>query len=420
MHTYLLITAAIAAVVAATVESHQQDGSDQILIFQLEKRNGTTAAIISTPDRIRHTLAKFDLKASYDTDYQTSSNIIDHDTAPVVDLNTAMMGIEYIGRIHIGNPPQEFHLNFDTGSADIWVPASDCHRCGGQRHYESSLSGSFRTETSENGTWQVRYGDGSGVSGDIGHDTITLGNDISLDNYPFGIAKEQAHGFARDPFMDGLFGLAFPALSAISNKTSFVQELHKQGKIKEPLVSFWFGRSTADKKDSTRQGEVMFGGVNADYFNGHLAYIPVEQPLFWKVPVRGVSINGQSIYDKAGSAILDTGTTLLVMPTAVSRKIHEAIPGASFDALYGWRMPCDSATTATKDIAFTITLGEHDFSLAAADLVRESVEAGNGLCYSGIAESQSPMFILGDTFLKKYYSVYDYGNMRVGLAPSSY
>ncbi|KAF1799358.1 hypothetical protein FB192DRAFT_1132990 [Mucor lusitanicus] len=54
------------------------------------------------------------------------------------------------------------HLNFDTGSADIWVPASDCHRCGGQRHYESSLSGSLRTETTEKR--QVRYGDGSVVS----------------------------------------------------------------------------------------------------------------------------------------------------------------------------------------------------------------------------------------------------------------
>ncbi|KAL9547680.1 hypothetical protein PS6_007000 [Mucor atramentarius] len=133
--------------------------------------------------------------------------------------------------------------------------------------------------------------------------------------------------------------------------------------------------------------------------------------------VRGVSINGQQTYDKEGSAILDTGTTLLVMPVAVSQKIHQAIPGASFDALYGWRIPCDLANKNNMP-SITITLGEHDFLLGAADLVRENVQAGNGLCYSGIAESQSPIFILGDTFLKHYYSVYDYGNMRVGLAPS--
>ncbi|GAN10410.1 aspartic endopeptidase protein [Mucor ambiguus] len=236
-------------------------------------------------------LAKFDLKASYDTDFEAPN--IDHDAAPVGDLDTAMMDVEYNGRIHISNPPQELHLNFDTGSADIWVPASDCHRCGGQRHYDSSLSGSFRTETIENGTWQVRYGDGSGVSGIIGQDTITLGSDISLDSYVFGIAKEQAHGFARGPFMDGLFNLAFPALSAISNRTGFVQELHHQA---VPLLTFQWNNN-------------RFGKC-------------------------GVSINGRPIYNEAGSsAILDTGTTLLFMPTAVSRKIHEAIPGAGFDAL---------------------------------------------------------------------------------------
>lgn len=161
----------------------------------------------------------------------------------------------------------------------------------------------------------------------------------------------------------------------------------------------------------------MFGGVNGNHFNGNLAYIPVEQQSFWKVPVRGVSINGQQTYDKEGSAILDTGTTLLVIPVAVSRKIHQAIPGASFDALYGWRILCGLAKK-DKMPSITITLGEHDFLLGAADLVGENVQAGNGLCYSGIAESQSPIFILGDTFLKHNYSVYDYGNMRVGLAPS--
>jgi len=78
----------------------------------------------------------------------------------------------------------------------------------------------------------------------------------------------------------------------------------------------------------------MIESINTDYLDGNLAYIPVEQQSFWKVPVRDVSVHGQQIYDKAGGAILDTGATLLVTPATVSRKIHEA----SFDALYGWRM----------------------------------------------------------------------------------
>lgn len=84
---------------------------------------------------------------------------------------------------------------------------------------------------------------------------ITIGNGISLENYPFGITKEQARGYARDPFLDGLFSLAFPIISAINNmtSTSFVQDLYAHGKIKEPIISFWLGRSAADNG----QGEVV-------------------------------------------------------------------------------------------------------------------------------------------------------------------
>ena len=64
----------------------------------------------------------------------------------------------------------------------------------------------------------------------------------------------------------------------------------------------------------------MFGGNNANHYTGNLAYIPVEQKSFWKVPIRSISVNGNQIYNKVGSAILDIGTTLLVMPTARSNE----------------------------------------------------------------------------------------------------
>ncbi|CAO3623324.1 unnamed protein product [Mucor fragilis] len=100
--------------------------------------------------------------------------------------------------------------------------------------------------------------------------------------------------------------------------------------------------------------------------------------------------------------------------------IHKAIPGAEYDPMYGWRIPCAFAEDSSTE-SINIKLGDQDFPLYLRDLVRaktsqSSTSGKGGLCYSGVAEANTPLVILGDTFLRSYYSVYDFGNARVGLA----
>lgn len=142
---------------------------------------------------------------------------------------------------------------------------------------------------------------------------------------------------------------------------------------------------------------------------------------YWQVPFNGIKIRDQQVLEKPLEAIIDTGTTLIILPTEVSEAIHAAIPGAKFSNMYGWRLPC-KLKSEDADAQVVFTLGEHDFPMRMADLVRERVapgsEDGEELCYSGIAEARTPLIIMGDTFLRSYYSVYDFGKSAVGLAPS--
>ena len=77
---------------------------------------------------------------------------------------------EWTGPISIGSNKQQFTIDFDTGSSDLWVPNSKCTSsvCRGKHTYKSTSSS---TSKSQKGTFQIQYGDGSTVSGPIFSDT---------------------------------------------------------------------------------------------------------------------------------------------------------------------------------------------------------------------------------------------------------
>lgn len=70
--------------------------------------------------------------------------------------------------VTIGSPPQNFTVDFDTGSADLWVPSSSCRSCGGHSKYNPSKSSKSKKQK---GTFSISYGDGSTASGTPYSDT---------------------------------------------------------------------------------------------------------------------------------------------------------------------------------------------------------------------------------------------------------
>lgn len=125
--------------------------------------------------------------------------------------------VEYLTPVQIGTPPQTLNLDFDTGSADLWVyssatPPSDVN---GQEVYTPSASNT--SSKLQGSTWDISYGDGSSSSGDVYYDNVTVGG---LSVYPMAVeaATDVSAEFTADSDIDGLLGLAFSKLNTVSPK----------------------------------------------------------------------------------------------------------------------------------------------------------------------------------------------------------
>ncbi|KAI8389493.1 aspartic peptidase domain-containing protein [Blakeslea trispora] len=359
---------------------------------------------MDTFSRVNKALAK------YGVDRDGREEYFNPASGASINLESAYEDVEYLGQIGIGTPPQMFSVDFDTGSADIWVSSNKCNStCNPHRRFDETLSSTLQT-VNPSRNWQVQYGDSSSVVGYTAVDTLHLGN-VSQPNVTIGLVSLLSSQFAYDSLLDGIFGLAFPSLSYIGYNTSVVEDMYLSGRISSPIVSFYLGRT----QDGGR-GEVLFGDINQNHFEGRLTYIPVTIKKYWQVDLTDISIDKTRLLNKTMSAVLDTGTTLVIVPLAVSNAIHQAIPGARFDLIYGWRIPCAYANNTTS--VLNIQLDGKNFPLYPRDIIRTKSTSEPELCYSGIAGANLPFVILGDTFLRSYYSVFDFGKGCVGLAKS--
>jgi cathepsin D len=259
----------------------------------------------------------------------------------------------------------------------------------------------------------IEYGSGA-VSGHLDEDTVTLGG-LSIKKTTFAeTTKEPGLSFDMAKF-DGLLGMAFQSI-AIDNVTPVFNDALDQGLIKNPLFAFWLSNTTG-----TGGGELSLGSYDSSHFTGAITWIPLTNMTYWEVALDGASVNGQPFDIVAKHAVVDTGTSLIAMPTAAATNINKKlgctiVPGSG-ECI--WTV-CPK-TSGLPTINFK--LNGHDFPLTGDDYVMRVTSMGQTECLSSFMGMDmpaeiGPLVILGDTFIRRYYSVFDFGNKRVGLAQS--
>ncbi|CAO3681739.1 unnamed protein product [Rhizopus stolonifer] len=316
---------------------------------------------------------------------------------PVTDYEN---DIEYYGQVTVGTPGVTLKLDFDTGSSDLWFASTLCTNCGSsQTKYNPNKSSTYATDGR---TWSISYGDGSSASGILATDTVNLGG-LSIKKQTIELAKREATSFQSGP-SDGLLGLGFDSITTVNGVKTPVDNLISQGLISNPVFGVYLG-----KESNGGGGEYIFGGYDSSKFSGSLTTIPVDNSNGWYGITIKSSTVGSSKVSGSFSAILDTGTTLLILPNSVASAVAKAY-GASdnYDGTY--TIDCD--TSNFKPLVFSI--GSSTFEVPADSLV---FEQDGSTCYAGFGYGDYDFAIFGDVFLKNNYVVFNPKIPQVQIAP---
>nr|XP_050028364.2 lysosomal aspartic protease-like [Dermacentor andersoni] len=319
----------------------------------------------------------------------------------------------YYGNITLGTPPQVFSVIFDTGSSKLWVPSSKCPArvpaCRVHRKYYSSRSSTYV----QNGThFEIEYGSGA-VAGELSIDTLGIG-EARVKGQMFAEVTEVSRVFNTGKF-DGILGLGYPQ-RAVLYVTPVFDNMVAQGLAVTPVFAFNLNRNLSDHNG----GEVLFGGVDKAHYKGDVTYLPVTKKGYWQFKMDGIKISGKTTFCKRGcQAIADTGTSAIVGPSdeidKLNRRIRakEVSPGE-------YVVNCKSLPRLPK---ISFHLNQREFVLDPEDYIfKISVtENGTTICLSGFVAMDvplplGPLWILGDRFIGRYYTIFDRGNDRVGFA----
>jgi len=316
------------------------------------------------------------------------------------------MNAQYYGLVSIGNPGKSFKVIFDTGSSNLWVPRVGCSHCGfpiiaPKTKYDPDHSSTYGEDGA---VFQITYGSGS-VSGKFGTETVDFGG-ITVTNQRFGMIEDAGGlglAYLAGKF-DGILGLGFSSIS-IDGATTVFENAISQKSTETPQFAFWLG--TKDGED----GELTFGGYDDSKFKGdNLHWVNLVSATYWEIALESISV-GTEVFQSDTTGIIDSGTSLITGPSSMIQELAHEV-GAKRSLLGQYTVDC-TQTDNLPEVIFTID--GTNYNLSSKEYVIES----GGTClfaFMGLDIPSGPAWILGDVFMRKYYTVFDVAEQKVGFA----
>lgn len=373
----------------------------------------------------------------------------------------------YWGTIKVGDPLSTFKVVFDTGSGHLILPSTYCksETCRVHKRYRRSTSRSAK-DIDYDGTVvkageprdQITISFGTGeVTGVFVEDTVCLENSDHRLHPATAAARWEkdaagplscmslrmiaATDMSEEPFksfhFDGVVGLGLSGLSQ-APEFNFLAVLAKSASQGGSNHGNRFAVFLGEHEEEV--SEITLGGFVDERAQSRLAWNRVLHPELghWMLEVKSVRVGSHTLdFCKEGCrAVLDTGTSLLAIPTPSFPEIYELLRHPADVAL-----ECRGGPKLHFDLErFTVTLEAQDYSRLENNALVSPLpeqrlrEPGTSMaeededrvefCKPMLMSMDLPapigpkLFVLGEPVLRKYYSVYDTDSVRprIGLS----
>ncbi|KAJ4305954.1 hypothetical protein N0V88_000744 [Collariella sp. IMI 366227] len=327
-----------------------------------------------------------------------------------IEVLNQRQGTRYAVEIEVGTPGQKMEIILDTGSPDTWInpvceTANVPEDCFAAARFDASKS---KTLNSTGVQDILRYGIGNATIEYV-YETVSIGS-ATISNQIIGVASE-SHSIPL-----GILGMS-PPLTGENEYPYILDTMVDQGLIKSRAF-------TLDLRGvDNPTGALIFGGIDTGKYIGTLAKLPMLTPE--QTPVGAdryyVTMTGIGLTLDTGEVVqsdvtvpvfLDSGSTFSHLPTVIVQAIAGSFAESEYDPESGYYfVPCDvTDIDATIDFYFSkkvIRVPLNDFIWQVEQY-----------CILGVLpEEEEPM--LGDTFLRAAYAVFDQDNRAIHLAQAA-
>ncbi|KAG2354219.1 aspartic peptidase domain-containing protein [Suillus spraguei] len=356
--------------------------------------------------------------------FNGTTDLVQHDKARVAafrDYNTHGRRAEsiptpfdsfggYSVEIGVGSPPTSYKLAVASASAVTWI--------GARTPYDKTgVDTTVRVGETYGGTFLIN--------------TVTLGHGLTIPNYALAVAST----LRNFGIYEGILGIGPRDLTANTliddppaTYSTFTDWLVTAGAIRQNIVGIFFQPITGN--GDTNVGELAFGEPDYTKCTSNIIYTDVtnnpRSKKYWGIDQRITYGDTDILLPTAG--VIDTGSSFIyITPDAYGR--YRAATGATIDQPTGLLRITPDQYNALKDLKFYI--GKGVFSLIPnAQIWPRSLNYktpgaendGIYLIIKGLGTSTGTGFdfIIGYTFMQRFYTILDRDNRKVGFALTSF